>query len=250
MKLSMSLSLLSLGVLVALGGCSSDPLPGGTGDIVTVRPGPEPLKVAPFGLEVGDLLLFNADQMASYEIKAWAPGLSLVTVSGLPEGAAFLPAENRVVWAPSQQAAQDPQDPAAKFRMYKVHFEVSGTGSADAFIEKDVFFSARQSNQALQLQLAPAAFPGWEVKALQGAAMSFTYQDNPGNALPTATLWTEGLPAKANLTASVTAAGMGMLVYTPPSDHVGYTRVVPTVVTLTGVDGQISQVSFLLQVSE
>ncbi len=238
--------LILAGTFLGVYGCNSNPYPEKTGEIVVARPDPDAVKVEPFGLEVASLLDFSAGSLSGYGIKAWAPGATRVSVSGLPDGAFFLASESKIIWAPSAQAALDPKDPVSGSRTYVVQVEVSGTDEPAAFLSDNITLVARQST-ASRLTLDAAAFPGWGVKALQGSSLAFTYADFPGFQ---ASIWTEGLPSSASLAVAATA-GVGTITYAPPSDGVGFTRSVPAVITLSNSAGQVvSQVSFVMQVTE
>src|SRR5262249_55903195 len=76
-------------VLVALGGCTSNPYPG-DGQYFTNKPTTNSV-LPPYGLDVDDVVEMREGVQKDIPIKGWvpAPGKALITVDGLPNGATF-----------------------------------------------------------------------------------------------------------------------------------------------------------------
>jgi hypothetical protein len=240
-----------MGLGLGSSSCSNNPYPEKAGEIVTVKPEPEPIKVAPFGLEVDDSLVFDVGVLGTYGIKAWAPGVSQVTVTGLPDGAYFSAEESKILWAPTAEAAIDPDAPNSGSRSYKVLVEVSGTETPDSFLAKEVTIVARQATHFSQVAVDLQGASHWVVKALGQESLSFEYEQDADGTSPEISIWSDGLPVSVDLVVNF-SGGKGTLTYVAyrKEGAVSYSRLVPVVLTLTRKSGQVSQVSFVMQVTE
>jgi len=127
MKNLFLLTLLCVSSLLFVG-CNQDPYPTeGTLRVTEPIEADEPLP--PLTLKLDDVVGFKEGRFRKYKIRVEVeePGVPIVTVKGLPEGAEFNAEDFTISWRPTYFDGNDPNDPTIKQQIYPIQVTLRST---------------------------------------------------------------------------------------------------------------------------
>lgn len=115
----------------------------------TPTPAPTPTPKPQFGLDVPDLMNFEEGSESSYFARGIvpAPGVANLKFENLPTGMVYKVAEQSLVWNPSYTAADDPADPSATARLYKIRAILTSSIDITFQAERDVLVIVKDKPQ-------------------------------------------------------------------------------------------------------
>lgn len=141
--------------LFLLASCGTDPFPK-NGYLKVEKPKEAPVIPPPFVIDVPEVVSFKEGTEGEFSFQASvpAPGISLVSISGLPEGAKFLENSMKVIWTPSFTAANSESDPGVIVKEYPIRITLRSSFDKITTVSRSVTLLVRDSLRSLTIKAA------------------------------------------------------------------------------------------------